>query len=257
MRRKLRGVRTFDDTTLWRISAFDRMRDETGTSGFAKLDGATVLPSTLLADLPRYDESAHGRDVLEVMAACMRNLAPALIYLGHEELVWPVTVFPAQMLYHSPRDMTQASRDRLADLRFIDVEPPGVRAPGHWMHERVASVEQYRSLSDLLWLMALYGPRSTLLAEIGGVAAYRALKDIESDGLALTGAMGSAAIRLRRETVALRDIAVWPGMSVERATRLLNALYLTGGLLATRTHPAARPEPGAARRAFGLGKPRR
>ena len=256
-RRKLPAVRSFDDTTLWRISAFDRMRDETGTSGFAKLDGATVLPSTLLADLSRFDEPAHARDVLEVMAACMRNLSPALIYLGHEELVWPVTVFPTQMLYHSPRDMTQASRGGLADLRFIDVEPPGVRAPGHWMHERVAGAEQYRSLSDLLWLMALHGPRGTLLAEIGGVAAYRAVKDIESEGQLVTGAMGSAAIRLRRETVALRDIAGWPGMSVERASRLVNALYLTGGLLVTRTHPAARADPGAARRAFGLGKPRR
>ena len=83
------------------------------------------------------------------------------------------------------------------------------------------------------------------------------MKDIESEGQIVTGAMGSAAIRLRRETVALRDIAGWPGMSVERASRLVNALYLTGGLLVTRTHPAARADPGSARRAFGLGKPRR
>jgi hypothetical protein len=32
-------------------------------------------------------------------------------------------------------------------------------------------------------------------------------------------------------------------MSVERASRLLNALYLTGCLLVSRTHPAARDEP--------------
>lgn len=251
-------MRNFDDTTLWRISAFDRLRGETGTSGFAKLDdGATVLPTTLLADLSRMDADPHERDALEVLAACVRNRDAALIYLGHEDLVWPVTVFPAQMLYHSPRDMALASQAGLADLSFIDIEPPGVRVPGHWMHERVASVEQYRSLSDLLWLVALSGPRSAPLAEIGGTAAYRALKDVAAEGQVLSGALGSAATRLRRETVALRDIAAWPGMSVERASRLLNALYLTGGLMMTRTHPAARSEPGMHRGLFGPGRPRR
>ena len=62
----------------------------------------------------------------------------------------------------------------------------------------------------------------------------------------------SAGQRLRRETVALRDIAAWPGMSLERASRLLNGLYLTSSLLATRAHPAARGEPRA-----GWLKPRR
>ena len=240
-------MRNFQDTTLWRISAFDRMRQETGTSGFATLTSATVLPTTLVADLTRLDMGARERDVLEVVASCVRNQAAALVYLGHEELVWPITVFPTQMLYHSPRDMTLVTRDGLADLRVIDVEPPGVRAPGHWMHERVAAADQYRSLSDLLWMMALYGPRDTLLSEIGGTAAYRAIKDTLNQSHLLTGAVASAARRLRQETVALRDIAAWPGMSVERASRLANALYLSGGLLVTRSHPAAREQPGLTR----------
>jgi hypothetical protein len=82
-----------------------------------------------------------------------------------------------------------------------------------------------------------------LLAEITGTAAYRALKNPEADGVTIGGPLRSAAQRLRRETVALRDIAAWPGMSIERACRLLNGLYLSSSLLATRSHPAARPEP--------------
>jgi len=40
--------------------------------------------------------------------------------------------------------------------------------------------------------------------------------------------------------VPLRTIAGWPGMSHERASRLLNALYLGSELMITRSHPAAR-----------------
>jgi hypothetical protein len=50
----------------------------------------------------------------------------------------------------------------------------------------------------------------------------------------------------------LREIATWPGMSVERAARLVNALYLARSLMVMRSHPAARAEP-----ASRLPSPRR
>ena len=65
-------------------------------------------------------------------------------------------------------------------------------------------------------------------------------KPLLDEGLVVGGALRSAAQRLRLETVSLRTISEWPGMSVERASRLLNGLYLNGALLATRAHPAAR-----------------
>lgn len=236
-------MRDFEDSTLWSVSEFERVRLNSGGSAFTRLGGATVLPSTLLAELRRLDAAGASDEPLEVVAACIRHREPALLCLQYEGLVWPVTLFPAQALYHSPRDMTQALPASLARITLISAEPPGVRPPGHWMHERVAQAEHYRPLLPLLWSLALAGPRATLLAEIAGTAAYRALKNPEADGVTLGGALRSAAHRLRRETVALRDIAAWPGMSVERASRLLNGLYLSAGLLATRAHPAARPEP--------------
>ncbi len=178
-----------------------------------------------------------------MVAACVRHREAALLCLQYDGLVWPVTLFPQQMLYHSPRDLAQALPGSLARTTLISAEPPGVRLPGHWMHERVAQTEHYRPLLPLLWSLALDGPRATLLAEIAGTAAYRALKDPQADGVALGGPLRSAALRLRRETVALRDIAGWPGMSVARASRLLNGLYLSSSLLATRAHAAARAEP--------------
>ena len=45
-------MRDFEDSTLWRVSAFERARQESGSSGFARLQGdASVLPTTLVSDL--------------------------------------------------------------------------------------------------------------------------------------------------------------------------------------------------------------
>ena len=250
-------VRDFEDSTLWRVSEFERVRTETGGSGFARLEGPTVLPTTLLADLRRLDASGGSADLLEVVAACMRNREPALLLLQYQDLVWPVTLFPTPMLVHSPRDLAQAPRSALATLKLLGAEPPGVRPPGHWMHERIAQAEHYRPLLPLLWSLALDGPRDALLAEIAGTAAYRAVKEAEVDGVALGGATRSAAQRLRRETVPLRDVSRWPGMNVGRASRLLNGLYLASSLLVTRAHPAARSEPHGARALWGKPRLRR
>jgi hypothetical protein len=250
-------MRDFEDSTLWRISAFERVRQETGSSGFARLGSETLLPTTLLADLSQLERERLDRDVLEIIAACIRHHEPALLYLEHEELVWPVTLFPNHLLYHSPRDMTQASRKGLADLKVLGYDPPGVRPPGHWMFERVANAEHYRPLAPLLWSVALTGPRGSLLKEIGGTAAYRALKNPVDEGLVAPGALGSAVEQLRRQSASLRQIARWPGMSTERASRLLNALYLATGLMVTRSHHAARTQPGLVERFLGRAKPRK
>jgi hypothetical protein len=124
------------------------------------------------------------------------------------------------------------------------------------MHERVGRMEHYRALKPLLWNLALHGPRSELLAEIAGNAAYRVTLSRESR-LVAPGALGPAAERLRTDAAPLRDIARWPGMSTERACRLLNALYLTSALMVMRSHPAARAEGGLIDKLRGLGKPKR
>jgi hypothetical protein len=250
-------VRDFEDSTLWRISAFERMRLYTGSSGFARLTGPTVLPTTLLADLRRLDADPVSSDALEVIAACVRHREPALLCLQHDGLVWPITLFPSERLYHSPREMSQASVAGMTDLRLLTAEPPGVRPPGHWMHERVAQAQHYRALEPLLWTLALNGPRRVLLADIAGPAAYRLVDSGTGERPHAAGALGSALERLQRSSAPLREIAQWPGMSPERAARLLNGLYLVGGLLVTRTHPSVRVGESTRAGWFGLRRPRR
>ncbi len=241
-------MRDFEDSTLWRVSEYDRVRNSTGTSGFDRLGGSQLLPTTLLADLRRLDADPQSNDVLEVVAACMRHRQSALLILQHEGLVWPVTIFPAQMMYHSPTPLHDSGRGMtgFADLRVLETEPAGVRTPGPWLlgpSVDPVHASHYRELQPLLWRLALDGPRSTLLSEIAGTAAYRAIRSPSDEGLSTPGALGSACEHLRRETVSLRTISSWQAMNVERASRLLNALYLASALLVSRTHPAARSAP--------------
>lgn len=250
-------VRDFNDSTLWRISTFERVRQETGSSGFVRLAGPTLLPTTLLDDLRRLDAVPADNDALEIIAACMRHRESALLCLQHDGLVWPVTLFPSERLYHSPRDLAHASISGIGELKVLTAEPPGVQPPGHWMHERVADAKHYHPLLPLLWMLALSGPRRTLLSDIAGHAAYRMVSGESGERLRAPGALGSAIERLQRESVSLREIALWPGMSTERASRLLNGLYLAGRLLVSRSHGAARSSREAGRGWFGWSRSKR
>jgi hypothetical protein len=233
----------FDQTTLWRLSSFERYRMNNGTSAFGKLADRTLLPTTLLSDLGRLELDGTGGDVLEVVAACMRHHESALLCLQLDGFVVPVTLFPSQQLYHSPRDLLADRGAALARATVLSTEPPGLRPLGHSQSERVGSPAHYRPLPPLLWAMAQHVARSSLLTEIAGAAAYRATRRLGDDGVTPGGALSSAADALTRETVSIRTIASWPGMSVERARRLLNGLYLLSALRLTRGGPAARAEP--------------
>jgi hypothetical protein len=234
----------FEPSTLWPSSAFDRIREQTGQARFAKPGRQTTLSSTLQTELRALDRIHEGEDALAVVATCMRLREPALIHFEFEELVWPVTLFPADGHYHSRRSLLVGSQHSVASsLKVLGVEPADARPPGQWMHERAAHTRSYHLLTPMLWRIGLHAPRTALLNGIGGTAAYRVLRDPASDDLLAPGAMASAVEHLRRQTTALRTIADWPGMSVDRAIRLLNALYLTSNLIVSRTHPSARPEP--------------
>lgn len=235
----------FESSTLWRISAFERARDAGQLGPGANRDRPTLLPTTLLAELQQLESHPADGDALEVIAACVRTREAALLYLDHGSYVWPVTLFPREQLYHSPRDASEmVAGSAMSTLRLIGAEPPGVRPPGDPMQERVAGRDRYRPLASLLWAVALHGPRPALLAEISGRVAYRLVSSTSASDLPPSlGALSSAVARLRNEAASLRDVAGWPGMTAERASRLLNALYLTGALMISRSHPAARREP--------------
>lgn len=229
------------EQALWRISAFDALRLSAAESSRKEFQRQTVLATTLQTELRHLDRRRDSADALEVVAACVRLREPALVYLQCEESVWPVTLFPAQMLYHSPRSLLLGAPRALGALKTLEVEPPGVRPPGHWMYERVAQADTYHPLMPALWKLALQGPRKNLLHEVSGPAAYRALRNPAAQDMPTPGALGPAVERMRKESASFRRITGWPGMSEERASRLINALYLTSNLIVSRASQSARP----------------
>jgi hypothetical protein len=246
-------MKDFEPSTLWRISAFEQAR-RSGRLHSGQDDRPTLLPTTLLADLRQLGKDPANNDVLEVIAACVRNKEAALLYLQHGNNVWPVTLFPREELYHSPREASQMAGAGMGTLKVLSAEPPGVKPPGDAKHDRIAGKDRYHPIGPLLWAVALQGPRSTLLTEISGRVAYRLTSTDNKDMPPSLGALSSAVGRLRSEAASLRDVASWPGLSIERASRLLNALYLTGALMISRSHPAARSEPRGWRGWLGRGR---
>lgn len=233
-------MRTVEDSTLWRISAYERWCEEHNNSGFAPLTPSTVLPTTLNAELSTLERKQLRGDALEVVAACMRQRESALVLLRHRDLVWPLTLFPRNNLYHVPRPIVESLQIGSRDLEVLAVEPPGLRPPGHVQTERIGDGAGYRPLVPLLWTLALYAPQSHLLADIAGRAAYWVSAEFASAGIEHAGAMGPVLKRLRQGVASLDEIARWPGMDAERAARLLNGLYLQGGLIVLRSHRAAK-----------------
>jgi hypothetical protein len=245
-------MKEFAASTMWRISAFERAREGAGDSTVNGAAGTSVMPTTLFSTLRRLQADPHDNDLLSFVAACVRKRMPARLYIEHGPWLWTVSLFPEQQVYHSAQDIAAVSSlAALSKARLMNADTPTLRPPAlHRMAEGGAA-EKFLPINTLLGALALYGPRNTLLADIGGRAAYRLAPSGAESLPEAAGALAPAIQRLRRQAAPLRDISRWPGMSTERACRLLNAMYLTGGLMVTRAHPSARQEPGSWRGLLG------
>jgi hypothetical protein len=226
---------------LMRVSAFQRYLDELVRVGNADASSTRLssLSPSLMQDLERFERNGRQSELLDVLAACLRHGYPLTVNLQWTDRVVPLTLFPAERLVHCPVAMPQFLESRLSELQVMQVEPAMLRAPGHRDASLVGEAQMYSPLAPLLWEMALRGARDRLLPEIDGTAAYRVAPGVSLRGLEMPSILGAAVNRLRRRTCNLREMASWPGLDRDRAMRLLNALYLQGGLIVSRMHPSA------------------
>lgn len=225
-----------NDSTLMRVSDYERRHGTASGRGDAGATRLTALNPSLMQDLLRFEPGQRpgsGLDTVEllgVMAAALRHDRSLLVHLQLDYRVIPVTVRPGERQLLSPLSLAQLLDLRLPDLRVLRVEPaPEYPSPG--LHAA--------RLSPLLWELALRGSREALLPEIAGVAAYRVTPGADLSALDLIGSLAAAVGRLRQQATPLREIAGWPGFDRGRASRLLNGLYLQAALMVTRTHPSA------------------
>jgi hypothetical protein len=198
------------------------------------------LSPSLLQDLLRFENSGPQRELLEVLAACVRHTqALAITVAAPGQLPLVLSVFPIDRQVHCALPLADVLDDNLAALQVLEVQPARWRAPGSTEAHRIDHPDHYAPLGPLLWAVALRGARDALLPELAGQAAYRVSPGISLGGLVVPGAMATCITRLRRHTCNLREIASWPDVGPQRAMRLLNALYLQSGLIVSRSHPAA------------------
>jgi hypothetical protein len=222
---------------LLRVSDFARTHqgDHPGDSTAGATQLSALNPS-LLQDLMRFAPGdGEGLDVVEVLAASLRHARALLLYLQMQYRVIPLTVFPAEQRMRGPLTLEQLLALRLPRLKVLRVEPAPKASPGSESRRG----EVGGPLAPLLWELALRGSRSSLLPEIGGVAAYRVVLGASLQQLDLSGTMAAAIARLRLQAAPLREIGTWPGFDPERAVRMLNGLYLLASLMVSRTHPTA------------------
>jgi hypothetical protein len=230
-----------DVDPLMRLSEYQRYHQasERGEESFAGATRLSALNPSLMQDLMRFERQAkpgEGLDVLEVLAASLRHNRALLLHLQIDRHAFALTVRPQERTMWSLLGQTQLLQLRIPALRVLRVEP-ALAAPA--LDSPEAGHHHISPLGPLLWELALRGARDTLLPEIDGVASYRVAPGADLKSLDLTGSLGAAVTRLRRDTTPLRDIALWPGFDADRAVRMLNGLYLQAALMISRTHPGA------------------
>ena len=231
----------FGEPELTRASAFNRYLDEMAaesTQGGANSRISQLSPS-LQADLMRFEQDGTGSEAIEVIAACIRHAKRVAIQLQCGERLVPLTIFPQERLVHCPLPMAELIERHVPSMRVLQVEPALLVPPGDEQRALIGDAHLHYPLAPLVWEMAMRGPRRELLPEISGPAVYRVAPGLDLAGLPTSGAMRAAIERLRRQACNVSEIATWPALDRERASRLLNALYLQAGLMVSRSHPDA------------------
>ncbi|MEO7245159.1 MAG: hypothetical protein ABIX12_08430 [Rubrivivax sp.] len=243
-----------DANELMRLSGFMQSLDETPSAAPSQAEGSpwlSTLSPSLRQDLLRFEQGGGVSELLEVLAASRRHHRALLVHVSLDAHVLPLTVFPEAQLVHCTLPPQELLGARLAALVVLHVEPALLRPPGAAHGGFAVDAAQVAPLGVFAWELALRGARSTLLPELAGVAAYRVTPAADLRALGLRGSVAAAVSRLQRDSASLREISLWPGFSRDRASRLLNGLYLQAALIVSRTHPAATHD--VSRRGFDIG----
>ena len=225
---------------LMRVSSFRRYLTETNqrTPDAGISTRLSALNPSLMQDLLRFERGGRSADVLEVLAACVRHGRALTIHLQCADKVLPLTVFPRERLVHCPVDPQTIMASQPAELPVLQVETALLRPPGDTERQQLAEPHLYHPLAPLLWTFALRGVRAELLPEVAGTAVYRVSPAFDVTMVA-EGPARNVLLEMRRNVMSLRQIAGRPGLGLDLASRLINALYLQSGLIVSRSHPGA------------------
>jgi hypothetical protein len=202
---------------------------------------STLAPSTLSpslhSDLQRFADEECGTDLLPVLAASVRHAKPLILHLQHGDRIVTLSVFPREQQFHCGVDVCALGAGETARLRLIHVGP--VLAAESRQPEDLPAPHA-GLLPTLLWQLALHGARGELLPEIAGPVRYRLGPGVPLRALPMDTWIAPMLRRLRGEPATLDELAPPTLLAQSRAQRLLNAIYLQGRLMITRSLPTQR-----------------
>jgi hypothetical protein len=195
---------------------------------------SSTLSPSVLSDLMRFEDEACGADLLPVLAAIVRHMRPLLVYLQFLDRMVELSLFPHEHQFCCDLDLLNLPCEDAARLQVMHVAPI---PPAGRQDPAAARAAHSGSMALLLWQMALNGNRSALLPEIAGPVRYRLATGQPVRRLPMDPWCASTLRRLCNEPISLQDLAGESDLLRARTRRLLNAVYLQGRLMITRSLP--------------------
>lgn len=199
---------------------------------------SSTLSPSVLSDLLRFEDRACGADLLPVLAAIVRHTHPLLVYLQHLDRIVELSLFPRQHHFRCDLDLLNLACEEAAQLQVMHVAP----IPSSGMLDPAAAYAAHSGpVALLLWKMALHGSRHALLPEIAGPVRYRLAPGPSLRRMPMEPWCAPILHRLRGEAASARELAEESGTDPACTRRLLNAVYLQGRIMITRSLPLQRP----------------
>jgi hypothetical protein len=199
--------------------------------------GRSAFSPSLISDLRRFESATNDCDLLPVLAATVRHATPVALHVHNRDRVIELSVFPQQQYYCADIDVCALSNKEKTRLRLMHVAPILTAEMAEKPHvSRMCT----GSLQSLLWSLALHGARDDLLPEIAGPARYRIAPGVPLRSLPMEDWTLAVLQKLRGEPKTLDELVPHAMLERRHAHRLLNAIYLQGRLMVTRSLPIQR-----------------
>ncbi|MDH4060301.1 MAG: hypothetical protein OEU94_05765 [Aquincola sp.] len=199
--------------------------------------GPSTLSPSLLSDLQRFADEECETDLLPVLAASVRH-AKALameLHLGEADVM--LLVFPREQTFRCSLDLCALPPEATTRLRLVRVGPV---LESQSQATADAATPHVGILAKILWLLALHGARDELLPEIAGPVRYRLAPGVPLRSLPMDPWIQPLLQGLRGEPATIEELDTPTELARARARRLLNAIYLQGRLMVTRSLPMQR-----------------
>lgn len=201
---------------------------------------SSTLSPSVLSDLMRFDDRACGADLLPVLAAIVRHMHPLLVYMQYLDRIVELSLFPRQHHFRCDLDLTNLTREDAAQLQVMHVAP----LPSSGLLDPAAAYAAHSgSMASLLWTMALRGSHSALLPEIAGPVRYRLAPGQSLRRMPMEPWCEAPLRCLGDEPASVQELAEESGSDLACTRRLLNAVYLQGRIMITRSLPLQRAAP--------------